>query len=56
MMYEIYVYGPKEDDNDYSTAGLAGALTPTQCTFEEGGNEESTISMTHPLDEYGRYG
>lgn len=55
-MYEIYVYGPKEDDNDYSTAGLAGALTPTQCTFEEGGNEESTISMTHPLDEYGRYG
>lgn len=55
-MYEIYVYGPKEDDNDYSTAGLAGALTPTQCTFEEGGNEESTISMTHPLDEYRRYG
>lgn len=55
-MYEIYVYGPKEDDNDYSTAGLAGALTPTQCTFEEGGNEESTISMTHPLDEYGRFG
>lgn len=55
-MYEIYVYGPKEDDNDYSTAGLAGALTPTQCIFEEGGNEESTISMTHPLDEYGRFG
>ena len=55
-MYEIYVYGPKEDDNDYSTAGLAGALTPTKCIFEEGGNEESTISMTHPLDEYGRYG
>lgn len=54
-MSEIYVYSPNEAENEYSSFGLVGALTPTSCTFTEAGNGESTIEMTHPIDEYERY-
>lgn len=52
---EIYVFGPDDDANDYSTMGLAGALEPTECTFSETKNGDSSITMTHPLDEWGKY-
>ena len=54
-MSDIYVFGPKEDDNDYSTMGLVGALSPTSCKFEETGNGESLLTIDHPKDEYGKY-
>lgn len=54
-MSDIYVFGPNEDENDYSTMGLVGALTPTSCTFQETGNGESAITLEHPKDEFGRY-
>lgn len=54
-MSEIYVFGPNEDQNDYTTFGLAGALVPTKCEFSETANGESIITMEHPLDDFGRY-
>lgn len=54
-MTEIYVFGPSEESNDYSTMGLSGALDPTSVSFKEVLNGESTITMTHPLDEFGAY-
>lgn len=54
-MSEIYVFSPAEDENDYDTLGLCGALLPTECTFEETANGESILNLTHPLDEFGRY-
>lgn len=54
-MSEIYVFGPKEDDNDYSSMGLAGALEPSSVTFKETLNGESIVTMSHPLDEFGAY-
>ena len=52
-MSDIYVFSP--DDDDYTTMGLACALTPTSCTFREQANGESAIEMSHPLDSFGRY-
>lgn len=52
-MSDIYVFGPKE--TDFTTMGLACALTPTQCIFREQANGESSLEMTHPLDSFGRY-
>lgn len=49
----IYVYGPNE--TDFTTLGLVGALTPSQCTYTEGANGESKIEMLHPIDEAGKY-
>lgn len=54
-MSYIYVFGKNEDDNDYSSMGLVGALLPTECTFTETANGESTIEMNHPIDDFGRY-
>lgn len=54
-MSEVYVFSGSEEDNDYSTYGLVGALLPTECIFKEVINGESTLTMTHPLDSYGRY-
>ena len=54
-MSDIYVFSSDDDANDYSTFGLVGALLPTEATFSETGNGESSVSLTHPLDEFGRY-
>ena len=54
-MADIYVFSPSEANNDYSTMGLVGALVPTSCEFKETANGDSIISMSHPLDEFGRY-
>lgn len=54
-MSDIYVFGPNDDTNDYSSFGLVGALLPTEATFTEAGNGESSVSLTCPLDEFGRY-
>lgn len=52
-MAEIYVYA--SDCEDFSNFGLVGALTPTECVFEEEGNGMSELTLTHPLDVQGRY-
>lgn len=54
-MSDIYVFSPNEDDNDYSTMGLVGALVPTKCHFTTTSNGEMSIVLNHPLDEFGRY-
>ena len=54
-MSDIYVFGPDDESNDYSTMGLVGALTPTSCKFQEVANGDSLITMEHPKDEFGRY-
>lgn len=54
-MSDIYVFGPSESDNDYSTMGLVGVLVPTNCEFSETANGDSIITLEHPLDDYGRY-
>lgn len=54
-MSDIYVFSSNEDNNDYSTMGLVGALEPTECTFEETANGDSLITMKHPVDSLGKY-
>lgn len=54
-MSDIYVFGPNDDDNDYSSFGLVGAILPTEATFNEAGNGDSSVSITCPIDEFGRY-
>ena len=54
-MSDIYVFGPNDEENDYSTMGLVGALIPTKCEFTEVTNGDSSIEIEHPLDEFGRY-
>lgn len=54
-MSDIYVFGPNDATNDYSSFGLVGALIPTEATFTEAGNGDSSVSITCPLDEFGRY-
>lgn len=54
-MSDIYVFGPNDADNDYSSFGLVGALLPTEATFSEAGNGDSSVSITCPIDEFGRY-
>lgn len=54
-MSDIYVFGPNDADNDYSSFGLVGALLPTEATFDEAGNGDSSVSITCPIDEFGRY-
>ena len=41
-MSDIYVFGPNDDDNDYSSFGLVGAILPTEATFNEAGNGDSS--------------
>lgn len=52
-MAEVYLYD--SDTNDFSTIGIVGALIPTECTYKETANGNSTIHMVHPVDELGRY-
>ena len=54
-MSDIYVFSSSEESNDYDSMGLVGALVPTECTFEETANGESIVTLTHPIDEFGRY-
>ena len=54
-MSNIYVFSGNDADNDYSTMGLVGALTPSEAIFREEANGESVVELTHPLDEWGRY-
>ena len=54
-MGRIYVFSPNESDNDYSTMGLVGPLLADDCTFKETGNGDSIVTLTHPLDDIGRY-
>lgn len=58
-MGEIYIYGdgrdPTDVTNNFASFGLVGALTPTECTFHEAANGESSIQMQHPIDDLGRY-
>ena len=54
-MSDIYVFSPSYDDDDYDSMGLCGALSPTECTFEETANGESILTLNHPIDEYERY-
>lgn len=54
-MSDIYVFGPNDEENDYASFGLVGALDATEVTFKETGNGESTVSLSHPLDEGGKY-
>ena len=54
-MSDIYVFGPNDSDNDYSSFGLVGAILPTEATFDEAGNGDSSVSITCPIDEFGRY-
>lgn len=54
-MSDIYVFSSNDATNDYTTMGLVGALTPTECTFKETANGESIVELTHPLDSFGRY-
>lgn len=55
IMSDIYVFGPNDSDNDYSSFGLVGAILPTEATFDEAGNGDSSVSITCPIDEFGRY-
>lgn len=54
-MSDVYVFSSNDNTNDYSTMGLVGALTPTECVFKEAANGESIIELTHPIDSFGRY-
>lgn len=54
-MSDIYVFSSSEEDNDYSTMGLVGALTPEEATFKETLNGDSIVELKHPLDEFGAY-
>jgi len=52
-MGAVYVYeGNAEDTLDI---GLVGELMPTECIFEEIRNGMSQITMTHPMDPYGKW-
>lgn len=52
-MSRVYVFSP--DNEDFSTVGECGSLTPTDGTFELIGNGMSEIVMKHPLDKLGKY-
>ena len=54
-MSDIYVFSSNDNANNYTTMGLVGALTPTECTFKETANGESIVELTHPIDAFGRY-
>lgn len=54
-MSDIYVFSSNDNTNDYTTMGLVGALTPTECSFKEAANGESLVELTHPIDPFGRY-
>jgi hypothetical protein len=53
LMSRVYVFSP--DNEDFSTVGECGSLTPTDGTFELIANGMSEIVMKHPLDKLGKY-
>lgn len=48
----ITIYSPNE--TDFSTLGL-GALAPYECTIEEQAGGMYELTMTHPMDEAGKW-
>lgn len=52
-MSEVYLYDA--DCNDFDSIGIVGALVPTRCVFSEAANGNSSLSLTHPMDDLGRY-
>lgn len=52
-MGDVYVYPP--DCEDFSTIGECGRLTPISCEYEEIGNGNAEITLTHPIDAWNRY-
>lgn len=50
-----YVYVYAGDADDFTGIGLCGALMPTECSFSEIANGDSSLTLTHPLDEDGMY-
>lgn len=52
-MSRVYVFSPGNED--FSTVGECGSLTPKDGTFELIGNSMSEIVMKHPLDKLGKY-
>jgi phage minor structural protein len=46
----VYIFGPNEDENDYSSMGIIGALIPTECKFKEVTNGDSIVTLKHPMD------
>lgn len=56
-MSEIYVFDGDfySDDVDFTSMGIVGALMPTECIFTEEANGESSVTMKHPIDPYGKY-
>lgn len=54
-MSRVYVFGPSDATNDYSTMGLVGTLFPSECSYELVGNGDSIVTLSHPVDELGKY-
>lgn len=52
-MAHVYIF--EKDCEDFANFGLVGALTPTECTFEEEANGMSELTLVHPLDDAGRF-
>ena len=54
-MSDVYVFSKDEENNNYDSMGLVGALIPTECKFKETANGESIVTLKHPIDDFGRY-
>lgn len=52
-MAYVYIYAAACED--FANFGLAGALMPESCVFEEEANGMSELTLVHPLDELGKY-
>jgi len=52
-MSDIYLYAA--DETDFDNIGLCGALMPNEAKFSEIANGNSTLTLTHPRDEYGKF-
>lgn len=52
-MAEIYVYAA--DATNLGSIGLCGRLMPTSCEFEDVANGLSNITLTHPIDQWGKF-
>ena len=50
----VSVYDVECDEDDFNTNGLA-ILCPTECTVHEVLNGEYSVTMTHPMDEDGKW-
>ncbi len=52
-MSDIYLYAA--DETDFDNIGICGALMPNEAKFSEIANGNSTLTLTHPRDEYGKF-